>query len=204
MMIWFGVQENYEDLFPRRHESYTYQRLLQVILSPPSIFKYIYTSSNSMCRSCKDHFWNYEKFTFYSTSCVIKFFLFVNLGEIKFFASEIVRFFKICSIINTSSTPTSAQVKEFKKKFEKFTSSTTVIERLKYWNSQILVIYTSFNVSTFEINMLYVFSVEYNHVIWRPSANSLRSAPTWGRRRNQTKSAGIRIFKILIYVKDKC
>jgi hypothetical protein len=43
MMIWFGVQENYEDLFPRRHESYTYQRLLQVILSPPSVFKYFNT-----------------------------------------------------------------------------------------------------------------------------------------------------------------
>jgi hypothetical protein len=43
MMIWFGVQENYEDLFPRRHESYTYQRLLQVIFSPPSVFKYFNT-----------------------------------------------------------------------------------------------------------------------------------------------------------------
>ncbi len=41
-MIWFGMQENYEDLFPRRHESYTYQRLLQVILSHTSVLKYIY------------------------------------------------------------------------------------------------------------------------------------------------------------------
>jgi len=45
-------QENYEDLFPRRHESYTYQRLLQAIGKFPTICSYVgkEEESDKICR----------------------------------------------------------------------------------------------------------------------------------------------------------
>ncbi len=85
MMIWFGVQENYEDLFPRRHESYTYQRLLQVILSPPSVFKYFNTSSTLCAVHVKiilENMKNLLSFSVLFYVLVVKFFEFVNFGEI--------------------------------------------------------------------------------------------------------------------------
>jgi len=45
-------EENYEDLFPRRHPSYTYRRLLQAIAKFPAICSYIRNEENSdtICR----------------------------------------------------------------------------------------------------------------------------------------------------------
>jgi len=45
-------EENYEDLFPRRHQSYTYRRLLQAIAKFPAICSYVGMEerSDAICR----------------------------------------------------------------------------------------------------------------------------------------------------------
>ena len=45
-------EENYEDLFPRRHPSYTYRRLLQAIAKFPAICAYVEKEerSDTICR----------------------------------------------------------------------------------------------------------------------------------------------------------
>ena len=45
-------EENYEDLFPRRHPSYTYRRLLQAIAKFPAICAYVgkEETSDAICR----------------------------------------------------------------------------------------------------------------------------------------------------------